>query len=422
MLNSLKKTLLQYSRQLRVSGKWILLAVTVGTILGFVGTAFFLLMTKATALRLAHPWLLYFLPAGGLLIAWLYHVMRDDKDAGTNLVLSAVHSDEKLPPQMAPLIFICTLITHLFGGSAGREGAALQIGGSIANTIGELVHLDEKDRNLLIMCGMSAGFSAIFGTPMAATVFAIEVISVGIMQYAALVPCAISALLAHGIASHFLDQTIPLTVTQVPSFTVTTALYTALMAVICGIVSIIFCILLHESEALYKRIFPNVYLRIAAGGCVVIALTLLFGTRDYNGISLQLLARCFAGTAVPGAFALKLILTVATLGSGYKGGEIVPSMIIGAALGSTFAGVLGLSPSLCAAVGLGSMFCAVTNCPIASLLICFELFGIQGLPYYLLAIALSYALSGYYGLYSSQKIAYSKYKAEYINRKTRDLE
>lgn len=406
---------------MRYSLKWIILAVIVGIALGLVGTAFYLLIRWASYTRAEYPWLIFLLPVGGLAIIGLYHLFRDDSDPGTNLVLSAVHSGADLPPQMAPLIFISTIITHLFGGSSGREGAALQIGGSMANTFAKLLKLDDKDRNILIMCGMSASFSAIFGTPMAATVFSIEVVSVGIMQYAALVPCAVSALTAHAIAHQFIPNMTLFTIKDIPTFNIENALFTGLLAVISAIISILFCILLTRSGELYKKVFPNRYLRIFMGGIFVLIMTVMLGTQQYNGLSVDIIQQSFVAAQPFYVFLLKIVMTALTQGCGYKGGEIVPALVVGASFGSFFAGLFGFSPALCAAIGMGAMFCGVTNSPIASMLICFELFGFKAMPYFLISIALSYMMSGYYGLYSTQKFAYSKYKAEYINRKTKDL-
>ena len=418
MKENIKNHLTEYFSQLRSSVKWVLLAILLGVILGFVGAAFYKLLGLSTDFRMMHPWIILLLPAAGLLIAVLYYFIGDIQDPGTNLVLESVYAREKLPPQMAPLIFVCTIITHLFGGSAGREGAALQIGGSIATTISDKLHLNVKDRDIMIMCGMSASFSAIFGAPLAATIFSIEVVSVGVMQYAALLPCIISALIAHGIAGHLLDQNLDIAVTAVPSFGVGSALEIALLAILCALISMAFCILLRQTGRAYRHFFQNPFLRFFIGGCVVVAVTFMFGTQDYNGLSIGLLTGSFNGTVPAYAFIFKIILTVLTIGAGYKGGEIVPSFVIGATFGNLFGSLLGLSPSLCAAVGMGAVFCGVTNSPIASLLICFELFGFEGMPYYLLAIAISYTFSGYYGLYSGQRFAYSKYRTEFINRKT----
>ena len=319
---------------------------------------------------------------------------------------------------MAPLIFIATLLTHLFGGSAGREGAALQLGGSIGNSLGKLFHFDEKDQHIMIMCGMSAAFSALFGTPLAAAIFSMEVVSVGIMHYSALLPCVIASLTAHGVAAvcGITPEIFP--ISSIPAFAPKTALIIGVFAVLCAVVSILFCTILHNAERLYKRFFKNPYLRVIIGGCIVIALTLLVGDQTYNGTGTSMITFCMAGDISSLAFLLKILFTALTLGCGYKGGEIVPTFFIGASFGSMFGNLIGFSPSLCAAVGMGALFCGVTNSPITSLLICFELFGFEGTPFFLLAIGFSYTVSGYYSLYSSQKIVYSKYKTNYINKKT----
>lgn len=398
--------------------KWSLFSILSGIIVGGIGTFFYFCMAYATETRAVFPWLIFFLPGAGILIVGAYRLMHNESDTGTNLVLSAIHSGENIPLKMAPLIFISTVLTHLFGGSAGREGAALQLGGSIGNSLGRAFRLDEKDQHVMIMCGMSAAFSALFGTPMAAAIFSMEVVSVGIMHYSALVPCVVSALIAHGIATnfHIIPEQFPLA--QFPAFTLKTAIITAFLAILCAGVSILFCVALHASGKLYKRFFPNTYVRIGIGGTLIILLTLLVGNQDYNGAGMFVIERCFEGKGVPYAFLLKILFTAITLGAGYKGGEIVPSFFIGAAFGFTFGSLLGFAPALCTAIAMGSVFCGVSNCPITSLLICFELFGYEAMPYFLLSIALSYMLSGYYGLYRSQKIVYSKYKTEFINRKT----
>ena len=185
------------------SMKWIVFSILSGLIIGGIGSAFYGCIKMVTELRMEHLWLLYLLPLGGIVIVGLYRLLKDENDTGTNLVLSAIHSNEEIPLRMAPLIFISTVITHLFGGSAGREGAALQIGGSIGGALGRLFRFNEKDKHIMIMCGMSAAFTALFGTPMAAAVFSIEVVSVGIMHYSALVPCVISALVAKGTACYY---------------------------------------------------------------------------------------------------------------------------------------------------------------------------------------------------------------------------
>ncbi len=405
-------------RRAAVSVKWVVFAVIVGGIVGLCGTAFYYGMTVVTLLRAQEPWLIFLLPVGGLMIVGMYHFFRDEKDTGTNQVIASIQSGEALPFRIAPLIFISTLITHLFGGSAGREGAALQMGGSIGNAVGGLFRFDEKDKHVMIMSGMSAAFSTLFGTPMAAAIFPMEMVSVGVMYYTALVPCVISSLVAHSIAAYFGITSELFYISSIPTFSLLPAVRVSILAILCALVSILFCVLLHRTEALYKRFFKSPYIRAFAGGCIIIALTLLVGNQSYNGTGISIIGQCIDGTVRPEAFLLKMIFTALTLGAGYKGGEIVPSFFTGAAFGCLFGNISGFSPTLCAAVGMTSVFCGVTNCPITALLISFELFGYDGMPYFLLAAAFSYMLSGYFGLYKSQKIVYSKYKTNYINKHT----
>ena len=385
---------------------------------GGVGAAFAWGMTAVTNLRTQHPWLLLLLPVSGLAIVALYRACHFEKDSGTNTVLAMIHAEKEIPARMAPLIFISTMLTHLCGGSSGREGAALQIGGSLGNLLGRVMRLQPDDRRVLVMCGMSAAFSALFGTPMAAAILPMEMVSVGVMYYIALVPCVISSLVAHGIAYSFGVSNEMFIIRSIPKFGIITSIEISVLAILCALVSILFCVLLHKSEDLYKRFFTNPYIRVIAGGCIIIVLTLLVGNQDYNGTGINIIEHCINGTVRPEAFLLKMIFTALTLGAGYKGGEIVPSFFTGAAFGCLFGNLLGFSPTLCTAVGMTAVFCGVTNCPITSLLISFELFGYDGMPYFLLATALSYMLSGYFGLYRSQKIVYSKYKTNYINKAT----
>ncbi len=418
----LKEKLEYYSRHIAKSIftflKWLTFSLLSGIIIGGAGTLFHYCMTWANDSRTANPSLILLLPLAGLVIVGAYHLLHDEKDTGTNLVLSAIHSKEHIPMKMAPLIFISTIMTHLFGGSAGREGAALQLGGSIGNTLGRLFKFDDKDQHIMIMCGMSAAFSALFGTPMAAAIFSMEVVSVGIMHYAALVPCVISSLTAKEIAEYFQVMPEQFLLTDLPGFTPASACWIAILSILCAGVSVIFCIMLHQGDKIYKKYLPDPYLRIFSGGTFIVIMTLLVKTQDYNGAGMPVIARCFENDFEPSAFLLKMLFTAVTLGAGFKGGEIVPSFFVGATFGCTFGNLTGFTPALCTAVGMGAVFCGVTNCPITSLLICFELFGYDGMPYFLLSVALSYMLSGYYGLYHSQKIVYSKYKTEFINRKT----
>lgn len=396
--------------------KWLLVACLIGGVVGLAGTAFSYGMQFATDFRTQHPAILLGLPAAGLVIMFLYHLARRDNDKGTNSVIAAVRSEDEIPIVVAPLIFVSTILTHLFGGSAGREGAALQLGGSIASWFGKLFHMNKTDMHVIIMCGMSACFAALFGTPMAAAVFSLEVVSVGIMYYSALVPCAVSSLVAVGVAGFFGVQGEAMTIAFIPEFNLVNGGKTMLLAILCAVLSVVFCVTLHAAASYGKKLIPNRYIRIASAGVLIIVLTALLRTTDYMGAGMNIIERCMEGEVRPEAFLLKLIFTALTLGAGYKGGEIVPSFFVGATFGCMMGGLLGLSPSLCAAVGMTAVFCGVTNSPITSLLISLELFGMEAFPFFLIGISVSYMLSGYQSLYHTQKIIYSKYRAEYAEK------
>lgn len=414
-----KASIKHTAKRAYTSFKWVVFSILMGLIVGGLGTLFYFGIGKVTEIRATYWWMIFLLPIGGLIITALYRLRKIEKDMGTNLVINAIHSQTDVPWDMAPLIFVSTIITHLFGGSAGREGAALQFGGSIGCTIGKLFRFDEKDKHLMIMCGMSAAFSALFGTPMAAAIFSMEMISVGVMHYSALVPCVISSLVSHAVAGYFGCKNELFLVENIPNFDVKNAVILSILAILSALLSILFCVVLHQTENLYRKLFKNAYIRVFVGGCIIIGLTLLVGDQRYNGTGVNIISQCIEGSVRPQDFILKIVFTALTLGAGYKGGEIVPSFFTGAAFGCLFGNLFGISPTLCTAVGMISMFCGVTNCPISSLLISFELFGYDGMPYFLLAVALSYMFSGYFGLYRSQKIMYSKYKTNYINRTTK---
>ena len=396
--------------------KWTFISCVIGVTVGVIGAVFGKGVAWVTNFWNAHAWTLFLAPLAGLLIVWLYHMFHEEGNRGTNLVLESISADEEVTLATAPLIFVSTLLTHFVSASAGREGAALQLGGSLGEQLGKWLRLDEKDRKVAVMCGMSACFAALFGTPLTAGIFSMEVVSIGVMYYAALVPCLFSAFIGAGIArlcglppEQFLLET-------VPQFTLKAAVFTILLGILCAAVSVVFCIILHQSERTYRRLFSNAYVRILAASAIFIILTLLSGTRDYNGSGMELIARCMEGEPVRyEAFLMKMIFTGAVLGAGFKGGEIVPTMCVGATFGAAAGQLLGIDPALCAACGTAALFVGVTNCPVATVFLAFEMFGFQAMPYFALIVAVSFTLSGYYGLYKSQKFIYSKIRTEYIN-------
>ena len=398
--------------------KWIVVGGLVGGVGGVVGALFHLGVNYATSVRLAHPWVLYLLPLGGLVIAGLYRLCKLE-GKGTNAVIESVHFGSDVPVLLVPLIFVSTVITHLCGGSAGREGAALQIGGGIGYRTGTLLRLGEKDLPLATLCGMAGVFSALFGTPLTATIFALEVISVGVLYYAGLVPCITAAMTGYLISLLLGVPPTRFTVAM-PALDAWTMLLVLVLAILCALVSILFCRGLHITEHLAARLVKNSYLRAAAGGVVIIALTLLLGTTDYNGAGMDVIQRALNGQANGWAWLLKLLFTAITIGCGFKGGEVVPSFFVGAAFGCWMGTLLGLPPAFAAAIGLVAVFCGAVNCPIASVVLSVEMFGAEGMLYFAMACAISYVLSGYCGLYSSQTILYSKLRAEFINVHTKE--
>ncbi len=403
--------------QFCIFGEWIFFGSIVGVIVGLIGIIFHFGIEIATEYRMTYPVLLWLLPFGGLAIVYFYHLEGMDKDRGTNFILVSVRTNEKITLKMAPLIFVSTIITHFFGGSSGREGAALQLGGSIAGKLGRVLELDEKDERIITMCGMSAAFAALFGTPIASVVFSMEVITVGIMHYSAIVPCTISALIGAGLSAYCGIKPTSFLLTGAPQgISFSACISVMFFGIIGALLSILFCTTMKKVSALYKIYFPNPYKRVFVGGCIVIALTYISGTRDYNGAGVDVIQWAFYGGVEPFAFLWKILFTAITLGAGFKGGEIVPSFFVGATFGASISSFMGFSPSFGAALGMGALFCGVTNCPLSAIVLSVELFGGEQVAYYTLVCAISYMLSGYYSLYSEQKIMYSKVKPEFINR------
>ena len=418
MNHSADETRASLANNLRYFIKWSLIALLIGGTGGLIGSLFSMGVSFATSFRMNHPNMLFFLPVSGILIVWLYHTFHEEGNRGTNMVIDAISSTEKVTLATGPLIFVSTVLTHIAGGSSGREGAALQLGGSLGNLFGNAIHLDEKDKKIAIMCGMSAVFSALFGTPVAAAIFPLEVISIGVLYYAALVPCIFSSFIGVGIARYLGIAGEHFTVLSIPAISVSSVGWIIFLSALCAGVSIVFCLMLHGAEHTYRKIFPNPYVRILAASAIFILLTLLIGTRDYCGSSMPLIERSMEGEIGYEAFFLKMLFTAIALGAGFKGGEIVPTLCVGAAFGCAFGQITGFAPSLCAACSMAALFAGVTNCPISSLVIALELFGYEGMEYFSIAIAVAFALSGYYGLYASQKFVYSKTKTEFINRKS----
>ena len=403
---------------LRVALQWFFLAIPTGLVCGLVGTLFHLSVERVTELRAAQPWLLFLLPAAGLLITALYKITKCE-GVGTNNVIRAVQSGEPVSILLVPAIFLGTVLTHLCGGSAGREGAALQMGGSIGWNLGILLHLKDYDRRTATISGMAAFFSALFGTPLAATLFAMTIEDVGLTFTSAFVPAFTSALIAYGCSLTFGIAPTRFALTA-PELTVWNAFLIILLGVACAAVSRLFCVTLHFMEHTVPKRIPNPWVRVLAGSVLVIGFSYLFGVGRYNGAGMNVItAAVEQGQAMPWDFLCKIFLTALTLSCGFKGGEVVPSFFVGATFGCAFGPLLGLPAGVAAAVGLVSVFCGATNALIPSILLGFELFGGAGLELIALGCGICYMLSGHHGLYSSQTFVTNKLRSEYMSHKWR---
>ena len=417
MHESLSHSLQAAKRPARVLVLWLVLAAAVGLVCGGVGTAFHLSVEAVTELRGEHGWILWLLPLAGLVIVALYKGTRCE-GMGTNNVIRAVQSGEAVSPLLVPAIFLGTVLTHLCGGSAGREGAALQMGGSIGYNVGRLFRLSDHDRRTATVCGMAAFFSALFGTPLAATLFAMMVEDVGLTFSVAFVPGFLAALVAYGVSLACGISPTRFALADAPALAADAVLKVMVLGAACAVVSRLFCGLLHFTEHELPKRLPNPWVRAAVGGIAVVALSYLMGVGRYNGAGMGVIAAAMErGEALPWDFLCKALLTAVTLASGFKGGEVVPSFYIGATFGCAVGPLLGLPAGFSAAVGLVAVFCGATNTLIPSILMAYELFQGEGLELVALGCGVCYMLSGYHGLYSSQTFVTEKWASEYHEKK-----
>ena len=401
---------------LRALFQWSLLAVCTGVVCGALGTAFHLAVEVVTEWRTEHIWLLWLLPVAGLAIVALYR-WTGCEGVGTNDVLRAVQDGSSVSPWLIPAIFLGTVLTHLCGGSAGREGAALQMGGSIGWNIGRALRFNNHDCRTATVCGMAAFFSALFGTPLAATLFAMMVVDAGMMLTVAFVPGFLAALIAFGISLAAGISPTRFGVTA-PQISVAVVVRTMVLAMGCAVVAVIFCQILHLFEHRLPQLLPNPWLRAVVGGIAVVALSYLMGVGRYNGAGMGVIANALVlGKALPWDFVCKMLLTALTLSAGFKGGEVVPSFYIGATFGCVVGPLLGLPAGFSAAVGMVCVFCGATNTLVASILLAVEMFQGSGMELLALACGVSYMFSGYHSLYSSQSFYSSKLYSEFLERK-----
>lgn len=390
--------------------KWIVLGSVVGFLSGTASAFFLKSLNYVTDVRLEHPWLLYLLPLGGVLVSFLYMRYGKNSAKGNNLILEQIQDgNETIPLRMAPLVLFGTLVTHLFGGSAGREGTAVQMGGSLAEWFGKLIKISPLDRKILLICGISGGFGSIFGTPLAGTLFGLEVVTIGLISQQALLPCFVASFVGDLVTTRLWDvHHTHYLVNEYPALSLMIILKVIFASVIFGLVSMLFSELTHFLKRTFTAMISNPMIKGAVGGLIIIALVFLVGSRDYLGLGIPLIKDSFEGDVSPFAFLWKLIFTAFTLGTGFQGGEVTPLFAIGATLGNALAGILHVYGPFLAALGFIAVFCGATSTPIACFLMGIELFGSEGAVYMFIACVVSYLFSGHSSIYTSQLIGVSK--------------
>lgn len=405
---------------------WTALIIPVSIAVGSLVALFLWMLETVSATRWSHLWLIFFLPLAGVLISFVYRKYGKNSDAGNNLIMDEIHKPGGgIPFRMAPLVLISTVITHLFGGSAGREGTAVQIGGSFASFFSKLYKLNEENNRILLMCGMAAGFGAVFGTPVTGAIFALEVLASGRIRYDALIPCLIASVLADIVCSAYGIHHTHYVITFVRDLKHWLSFYTfdfvllfevIVAGVAFGLIGFIFAELSHFIKAktnkyiLYKWQIPVI------GGVVIITICYLIGSFDYLGLGVtnptggvSIVSAFSAGGATFWSWFWKLLLTAITLSTGFKGGEVTPLFFIGATLGNTLASITGAPVDLFTGLGFIAVFAGATNTPLACTVMGIELFGSENLLYYAVACFTAYYFSGHSGIYHSQRVAVSKF-------------
>jgi len=422
---NLQRQLNSWGKQTKAILRWLLLVLPLAMVTGSACAFFLWSLDAVTQVRFNHPWLLYLLPLAGVVIAYMYHRWGQSAESGNNLIIDQIHEPGGgVPTRMAPLVLFGTLATHLFGGSAGREGTAVQMGGSFAGTWAKQLKLEAPEVRILLMAGVAAGFGAVFGTPLAGAVFALEVLVIGRIQYEALLPCFIAAVTADwtchawGVGHTHYAIGFAGTTGIANTFKIDAPLLSKVIvaAVVFGLMSALFAEMSHSMQSWFKKRIVSPLLRPVIGGIIVIGLTLILGTTDYLGLGVAspdpeavTVVSFFQSTEIhPWSWWWKTIFTVITLGSGFKGGEVTPLFFIGAGLGNALAGVMGAPPDLFAALGFVAVFAGATKTPLACTLMGLELFGAEHVVYLATACFIAYVFSGHSGIYLSQRVAWNK--------------
>jgi H+/Cl- antiporter ClcA len=410
--------------------RWTILTIPLSFVVGSLVALFLWLLDRATEIRWQHGWLLYLLPLAGILIYFVYKYLGKNAEAGNNLIMDEIHEPGGgVPTRMTPLVLTTTIITHLFGGSAGREGTAVQMGGSMAALLGRWFKLNKQDLSILLMCGIAAGFGAVFGTPVTGAIFALEVLAVGRINHTALMPCFIASVLAditcssygiHHTAYHITFKDIATSTLPFLHFD-GWLLVKVIVAGICfGLAGLMYSELSHTIKNYSNRFIKIKWLIPMLGALIIIALTFALGTRDFLGLGVtnpdpngvSIVSAFKTGGAHYFSWFWKLLFTAITLGMGFKGGEVTPLFFMGAALGNTIAVLSGAPVDLMAGLGFIAVFAGATNTPVACTIMGVELFGGDYVLYYAIACFTAYYFSGHTGIYLSQRVGAAKVETD----------
>lgn len=392
-------------------GKWLVLSFIVACLAGSASAFFLHALDWATSTREAYPWLIWLLPIAGFVVGWCYLRMGRPVEAGNNLIIDEIHDPKRvIPLRMVPMVLIGTVVSHLFGASVGREGTAVQMGGALADRLTHVLRMRPENRRIILMAGMAAGFSSVFGTPLAGAIFGLEVLAIGRMRYDALFPCMVAAIAADRIGLLLGVHHTHYSVLEVAPLGVMSVLSVVAAGILFGLIGMIFANSAHAIGAFMKRHVSYAPLRPLIGGLVVaVAVWAVDGYR-YIGLGIPSIVQAFRQPIAPWDFLGKLLFTVASLGTGFKGGEVTPLFYIGATLGNALAPLLHLPFSMLAGLGFVAVFAGAANTPIATIVMAIELFGPDIAPFSAIACIAAYLFSGHSGIYHAQRVGHSKHR------------
>ncbi|MGF7190528.1 H+/Cl- antiporter ClcA [Robbsia andropogonis] len=394
-------------------GKWFTLSSIVAVLSGSASALFLVALDHVTSWREAHRWIIWLLPFAGCGVGLLYHRYGQSVDGGNNLLIDEIHDPKRvIPLRMAPLVLGGTIASHLFGASVGREGTAVQMGGALADQLTHVFKLQHEDRRILLMSGISAGFASIFGTPLAGTIFGLEVLAIGRMRYDALLPCLIAGLVADQVCRAWGAVHTHYLVSEITSISFHSAFTVMLAGILFGLVSRVFANATHALGRAIKRMIPFAPFRPLFGGAVIATAVWVFDTYHYIGLGIPDIVFAFNEPMRPWDFIGKFVYTVGSLGSGFKGGEVTPLFYIGATLGNALAPFLHLPISMLAGIGFVAVFAGAANTPVATILMAIELFGVDIGPFAAIACVMAYFFSGHTGIYHAQRFGSGKYRSD----------